>query len=194
MPAGYQYINKNVSNLFKPVPDAIKINIKPTINMSQQHFIDLMANYKLKVKYDIKIPFAFGKDLNITLKDTMEVDNLDLSGLDVSTGGLELLAKITNSIPLDLKLSLKLMKANGDIIATTTDATILAGAPNGNGVVSDLKINIADNLENLKELKKIEMVFKASSNATVAGTPIKPSNFLKAELKARVLGGIKVKL
>jgi hypothetical protein len=43
-------------------------------------------------------------------------------------------------------------------------------------------------------LKKIEMVFKASSNATVAGTPIKPSNFLKAELKARVLGGIKVKL
>jgi len=194
MPTGYIYINKNVSNLFKPVPDALKINIKPSINMETQHFIDLMANYKLKVKYDIKVPFAFGKDLNITLKDTIAVDNLDLSTLNVSTGGLELLAKITNSIPLDLKLSLKLMKANGDIIATTTDATILAGAPNGSGVASNLKINIADNLENLKDLKKIELVFKASSNATVAGTPIKPSNFLKAEIKARILGGIKVKL
>lgn len=194
MPSGYTYVEKNVSNLFKPVPDSISIGIKPSINMGYQHFIDLMANYKLKVKYDIKIPFSFGKDLSIALKDTIDSINLDLNGLDLSTGKLELLAKITNSIPLNLNLSLKLMDANNNILATTQDAIINAGSPDGKGVDSNIKINIADNLQDLKNLKKVELVFRATSSATVAGTPIKPSNYLKAELKARILGGIKVKL
>ncbi|MDD4199626.1 MAG: hypothetical protein PHZ12_09535, partial [Paludibacter sp.] len=105
-----------------------------------------------------------------------------------------LTAKIFNSIPLNLELELLLVDSNFNILAAPEAQTILAGAPNGTAVESNLKIRLADNLESLKSLNKVVMVFRATSDETVAGTPIKPDNFIKAELKARVLGGIKVTL
>lgn len=194
MPSGYQFKETNIQNLFKPIPDSVKIDLSPTIDAGYQHFIDLAANYKLKVKYDITIPFTFGKDLSIMLKDTINDVNLNLGDINLKTGGLELSAKIFNSIPLNLNLELLLVDSNFNILAAPEAQTILAGAPNGTAVESNLKIRLADNLESLKSLNKVVMVFRATSDETVAGTPIKPDNFIKAELKARVLGGIKVTL
>lgn len=194
MPAGYTFVQTNIQNLFKPIPDSVKIDLKPTIDAGYQHFIDLAANYKLKVKYDITIPFTFGRDLSIVLRDTINDVNLDLGDLNLKTGGLELTAKIFNSIPLNLELELLMVDSNFNILAAPESQTILAGAPNGTAVESNIKIRLADNLESLKSLNKVVMVFRATSDESVAGTPIKPSNFIKAELKARVLGGIKVTL
>ena len=91
-------------------------------------------------------------------------------------------------------MDLIMMDANNKILATSSEQKILAGASDGSGVESDIKIKLADNLEKLKDLNKVALVFKASSNETVAGTPIKPTNFIKASLKARVLGGINITL
>lgn len=193
-PTGYTYLPTELQDLLKPIPDSVKIEIKPTVDTQVQHLIDLLAIYNLKVKYDINIPFSFGKDLSISLKDT--IDNIDL-GLEenqLKTGSLELLGSISNSIPLNLELQLLLTDANFNILATTDKQTIQAGAPDGSGVVSQISIKLADNLEDLSRLNKVILSFKATSNATVAGTPIKPDNYIKAELKARIEGGIKVKL
>lgn len=192
-PEGYTFIEKPVQNIFKPIPDAFKIDLKPNINTTVQHFIDLSANYKMKVNYDIIIPFSFGKDLSIALRDTMDVD-LDLGETNITTGGLELLAKVTNSIPLDLELELIILDANENILATPPTQTILAGAPDGSGVVSNIIIALDGGLGDLKDMKKIILNFKATSNTTVAGTPIRPENYIKADLKARVNGGITLKL
>lgn len=196
MPTGYQFIEKPVQNLFKPLPDAFKVELKPTINTSVQHLIDLTANYKMKVKYDVIIPFSFGKDLSIVVRDTLDnIDlGLDLGDLDPKTGSLELMATILNSIPLDLKLQMVIMDKNDAILATTNEQTILAGAPNGNAVSSNINIRLADNLGDLLKMNKVALVFRATSNTTVAGTPIKPDNFIKATLKAKVNGGITVNL
>jgi len=196
MPTGYQFIERPVQNLFKPLPDAFKVELKPTINTSVQHLIDLTANYKLKVKYDVIIPFNFGKDLSIVVRDTLEnIDlGIDLGDLDLKTGSLELMATILNSIPLDLKLQMIIMGKNDVILSTTNEQTILAGAPNGNAVSSNISIRLADNLGDLLKMNKIALIFRASSNTTVAGTPIKPDNFIKATLKARVNDGITVNL
>lgn len=196
MPTGFQFIEKPVQNLFKPLPDAFKVELKPTINTSVQHLIDLTANYKMKVKYDVIIPFSFGKDLSIVVRDTLEnIDlDLDLGDLDPKTGSLELMGTILNSIPLDLKLQMVIMDKNDVILATTNEQTILAGAPNGSAVTSNINIKLADNLGDLLKMNKIALVFRATSNTTVAGTPIKPDNFIKATLKAKLNGGITVNL
>jgi len=193
-PAGYTFIQKDVQNLFKPVPDSLKIQLVPTINTGYQHFIDLIANYKMKVKYDIIIPFSFGKDFSVVVKDTIENINLNLGDMDLKTGGLELMGKITNSIPLNLNLELLIMDENYNILSTPEAQTIQAGAPDGSGVDSNFSIRLIDASDDLAKISKIALIFRATSNSTIAGTPIKPSNFIKAELKARVLGGIKVKL
>lgn len=193
-PAGYTYIQKDVQNLFKPVPDSLKIDLKPTINTGYQHFIDLIAKYKLKVKYDIIIPFTFGKDFSVVVTETMDSIDLGLGDMNLSAGGLELIGKITNSIPLNLNLELVIMDENSNIISTPEAQTIQAGAPDGSGVDSNFSIRLTDANDDLSKISKIALTFRATSNSTIAGTPIKPSNFIKAELKARVIGGIKVKL
>ncbi|MEA4981933.1 MAG: DUF4621 domain-containing protein [Paludibacter sp.] len=193
-PAGYTYIQKDVQNLFKPVPDSLKIDLKPTINTGYQHFIDLIAKYKLKVKYDIIIPFTFGKDFSVVVTETMDSIDLGLGDLNLSAGGLELIGKITNSIPLNLNLELVIMDENSNILSTPEPQTIQAGAPDGSGVDSNFAIRLTNSGDDLAKISKIALTFRATSNSTIAGTPIKPSNFIKAELKARVIGGIKVKL
>ena len=193
-PEGYTYIQKDVQNLFKPVPDSLKIDLKPTINTGYQHFIDLIAKYKLKVKYDIIIPFTFGKDFSVVVTETMDSIDLGLGDLNLSAGGLELIGKITNSIPLNLNLELVIMDENSNILSTPEAQTIQAGAPDGSGVDSNFSIRLTNSGDDLAKINKIALTFRATSNSTIAGTPIKPSNFIKAELKARVIGGIKVKL
>lgn len=194
MPAEYQFYQTHIEKLFNPIPDSVKIDLKPTIDAGYQHFIDLAANYKLKVKYDITIPFTFGENLSIVLRDTINEIDLGLGEMNLNSGGLEISAKIFNSIPLNLELELLMVDSNFNILAAPEAQTILAGAKNGTAVESNIKIRLADNLESLKALNKIVMVFRATSDSSVAGTPIKPDNFIKAELKARVLGGIKVTL
>jgi hypothetical protein len=192
-PAGYTFVPADLQKLFMPVPDSVQLDIKPVIDNSHQHLIDLLAVYNLKVKYDLNVPFKFGKDLSITIKDTIENVDLELNEESLKTGKLELLAKVINSIPLNLEMDLVLTDANYTILATSTKQSITAGAPDGSGVVSNITVKLADNLEQLKQLKNVILTFKATSNATIAGTPIKPDNFIKAELKARI-GGVKITL
>lgn len=192
-PAHYTFVQSNLQKLLQPLPDSVKLDLVPTIDNNYQHLIDLMAVYKLKVKYDINIPFKFGKDLSITVRDTINDIDLGLGEEGLNTGSLELLGTILNSIPLNLELQLLLTDANFNILATTSKQTIAAGAPDGNAVASKLAIKLSDNLDNLKRLNKVILTFKATSNTTVAGTPLKPDNFIKAELRARV-GGVKVTL
>jgi hypothetical protein len=192
-PANYTYLATNLQTLVNPLPDSVKIEINPSIDTGQQHLIDLQAMYSLKVKYGISIPFTFGKDLSITLRDTIDNVDLGMEENELKTGSLELLGTIENSIPLNLELQLWLTDANYNILATSSNQLIQAGAPDGSGVVSEISVKIAENLEELGKLNKVILTFKATSNTTVAGTPIKPENYIKASLKARV-GGIKVTL
>ena len=194
MPTGYQFIQRDVQNLFKPIPDKFKLELKPTINTNVQHLIDLNATYNMKVKYDFIIPFSFGKDLSIVVRDTIENISLDLGDVNINTGSMELLGRITNSIPLDLNLQLMIMDENFNILSVTDEQTILAGAPDGTGVVSNIAIKLADDFGDLKRMSKIALTFRATSNTTVAGTPIRPENYVVADLKARIGGGITVNI
>lgn len=194
MPAGYEFERTDIQNLFNPIPDYVKIDINPVINTSQQHLLDLTAKYRLKVKYNLNVPLKFGENLSIVLKDTINDVNLDLSEMELNSGAIEIDAKVINSIPLNLGLELLMLDENFNILAAPEAQTILAGAPDGKGVESNITIRLAESLGELKNLNKVILIFSATSDATVAGTPIKPENFIKAELKARVLGGIKVKL
>lgn len=193
-PANYTFVQANLQNILKPLPDSIKIEIKPTIDQSVQHSIDLSANYSLKLNYALNVPFKFGKDFSVTLKDTLDDIDLGLDESGIKAGQLELFGSIINSIPLNLELQLLLTDVNFNILATSSAITIKAGGPNGSGVASTLSLKLDKKLDELSKLNKVILTFKATSNSTVAGTPILPENFIKADLKARIIGGVKVKL
>ncbi len=194
MPTGYNHIEANISKLFKPVPDSLAFTIKPKINTNVQHFIDLNATYKLSGDYEVKIPFTFGKDLNI--KITQEIDSIDsgVGDLSVKAGQLELFGTILNSIPLNLDATIYLMDKNNSLLGEPLQMVLSAGAPDGSATSSIVSFKLTDLDNQLKNLWKVKLEFTATSNATVAGTPIKKDNFIIADLKARVPGGIQIDL
>jgi len=193
MPTGSDFIQTNVQNLFKKVPDGIKLVATINADKTMQHYFDLSATYKFKLGYEVTIPLAFGEELSIGMQK-------DITGIDPKIGemasavkGIELLGTIQNSIPLELELAVIPLDADGKAIAVDTVKQIIsAGAHDGSAVSSALALKLADPEGLLKELRGFRLIFKASSNETVAGTPIKPSNFVKADLKVRVDGGINI--
>jgi hypothetical protein len=191
MPAGYHFIERDIQDLFKRIPDAVRLTADVSTNKSEQHFFDLEAAYKFNLEYEVTVPFAFGEDFYISI-------NKDITGIDPSIGemakrvkGLEVLGSIQNSIPLELQLALIPLDEDGDRIAIDTVTQIIsAGAHDGSAITSALTLKLKDPQGKLKDLRGFRLIFKACSNSTVAGTPLKPENYIKADLKVRVNGPI----
>lgn len=193
MPQNYQFVEAAIQKLFKTIPDDIQIKINASADISEQHYINLLADYSMDVKYDVTVPFAFGEDLNVTIKDTIADLDPMIGESALSGKTLELLGTFKNSIPLELELELTpLDKDNIPLDVAPVRQTINAGAKDGTPSTSNLTIKLNDPDGELKNLRGFELVFRASSNSTVAGTPIRPDNFIIADLKARLKGGITI--
>jgi len=193
MPSNYEFVKSDIQNLFKTIPDEISFIVNAEADPDQEHFIDLTADYKMKVKYDVTVPMAFGKDLSIEICDT--ISDLDETIGEVALSGkkLELFGTILNSIPLDLRLTITPLDSNNKpIIITAASQLVNSGARDGSATSTTLSVKLDDPEGLLKDVRGFELKFRASSNETVAGTPIKPENFVKADLKVRLNGGLKI--
>ncbi len=193
MPEGYTFVPADIQKLFRTIPDNIELRIKVNTDASEQHFVDLNAEYKMKVNYEVSVPMAFGKELNIAFKDTIK--DIDESiGKLVSGNEMEVLGSFYNSIPLELNVTLTpLDKDFQKINITPVNQIISAGAKDGSAVKSNLSLKLNDPSGLLKNLKAFQLDFAAKSNETVAGAPIKPDNFVKADLRLRLKGGVNIK-
>jgi len=193
MPHNYVFVQADIQKLFKTLPDDIGYKIKASADVSEQHYINLLADYSMDVKYDVTVPFAFGEELNVHIKDTISGLNPMIGESALSGKSLELLGIFQNSIPLELELELiPLDKDNIPLDVVPARQLISAGARDGSPTTSNLTIKLNDPNGELKKLRGFELSFKASSNSTVAGTPIRPNNYIIAELKARLNGGITI--
>jgi hypothetical protein len=192
-PQNYGFIKADIQKLFRTIPDKIEFDVDAQANTTEQHFIDLNADYKMKVNYKVSIPLAFGKDLMIIMKDTISDIDESIGEMAFSGHKLELLGSIYNSIPLEIELELKPLDENNQVINVESARQIIsAGAFDGSAVRSDIGLEFNDPNRLLKNLRGFELVFRASSNETVAGAPIKPENYIKADLKVRINGGINI--
>ena len=193
MPAGFTYIETRIQDLFKKIPSGVKFHASVASDQSVQHFFDLGSTYTFKLGYDVTVPFAFGEDMNIKINQKLENIDPKIGEMAASVKGIEVLGEVINSIPLELELALIPLDADGYRIPIDTVTQIInAGAYDGSAVASSLTIKLEDPDGLLKELRAFELIFTARSNSTVAGAAIKPENFIKADLKIRITGGIDV--
>jgi hypothetical protein len=193
MPTGYRFLPTNIQDLFKSIPDGIKLHAEIEADQSVQHFFDLDAIYEFKLGYQVTIPFAFGEDLNIVIKQPIENIDPSIGEMAAKTKSITVLGSILNSIPLELNLALIPLDEDGVRIPIDTVTQIInAGAIDGSAVASDLDLKLVDPEGLLKDLRAFQLIFTASSNSTVAGAPIKPDNFVKADLKVRIVGGVNI--
>lgn len=194
MPLDYQFVSADIQNLFRLLPDKIDFNVVAGASANQQHTVDLNTLYAMDVAYNVTIPFTFGKDLVISMRDTISDLDESIGKMALKGNKLELLGKIFNSIPLQLDLELIPFDENNNPIAGVEPGrqTIYPGTRDGEATTTTLNLTLDDPEGRLIDLRGFELYFKASSNETVAGAPLKPENFVKAELRARLNGGIKI--
>lgn len=193
MPQDYVFVPANIQMLFRTIPDNILFDLQASADISQQHHINLSADYFMKVNYEVTVPFAFGEELAIVMRDT-------ISGLDPMIGesalagkALELYGSFQNSIPLELEVELVPFDGNNaPIDVTPVRQTIGAGARDGSPTTSNVTLKLVDPDGKLEAMRGVELIFRGSSNSTVAGAPIKPDNYVIATLKARLAGGITI--
>jgi hypothetical protein len=191
MPQGYQFIDVDVSKLFRTVPDMVNFNATINSNRNEQHFIDLKADYNFKVNYEVTVPLAFGEDLQLFIVDTVSITSPDIGKMALEAGVLEIVGTMLNSIPMELELELvPLDEDNNPIDIDPVTQIINPGARDGSAVSTTLSLTLEDPFGVLKDIRGLQLNIKASSNETVAGAPIRPDNFVKADLKAKLSGGI----
>jgi hypothetical protein len=191
MPDNYQLLQTNIKELFSTIPEKLKMEIQAGTDISVQHEVDLDANYFMNVNYDVSVPLSFGRDFNLTIRDTISDLDSTIVEMAFAGGGLELFGTISNSIPMELDIQIiPIDKFNETIPIETITQKIQSGKVDGSATDSDLSLKIMDPDGLLKDLSGFILEFRASSNETVAGTPIKPENYVKATLKARLFGGI----
>ena len=186
----------NLSDMLKTFPDEIEVKAVPTIT-GTNHKVDLYSKKNaLNVKYSVNVPFDFGQNFKIQYRDTISDLQKDLSDYLDYANKIDIVAVVSNEIPMDLALSLVPLDISNKVIpGITVNVTdkIKSCDLNGNAQVSLITLGIQEVQEGaLSKLNAFDYKINASKNSTVAGIPLKASQTVSIELRVKVPGGITI--
>ena len=104
---GYDNVQvPGLANLLEKVPNSIDFKIKPVVDMSRTHHIDITDTLTLSGSYAVYIPLKFD-NLNIVYNDTITdlMESIGESIDEFTNITLEARMDVTNTIPVALQLS-----------------------------------------------------------------------------------------
>ncbi|KAA6321130.1 hypothetical protein EZS27_029183 [termite gut metagenome] len=198
----YKEIN-NLNDMFLIIPEQIELDINAQADQGKRHMIDLGKTYPIEMNYKIDMPLSFGPELTIIYNETIDGWNKDIKDLkDLDMENIYLAANVENTIPLEFHMSGYAVDVNGNkldgiTVGVANNQPIAPGKAETAGL-SSLIIEIVTQNPNSGIMKKIDGVvlrFKANSNSTVNGIPLKSSQYiLMKNMKATLPEGASVNL
>ncbi len=175
-----------LSNLLKKIPDALEIELIPTIDESQTHHVDLYKEGGLVFhpEYEVIVPIKFD-DLHIEYSELVEDLNEDLNeSLEYFTDiEIKVEMDITNTIPLGLTLTAKALDVYGQEIEGIEVEEIQIAAGNGDPIDKEgldesqkqkFKLIVKSKGDALRNLDQLELLVKGDANETVGGKALSP--------------------
>ena len=173
-----------LSNLLKRIPNSLDIELKPTIDESVTHHVDLSKDLVFHPTYDVVVPVKFD-NLHIEYTELIEDLNKDLGdALEYFTNiNLDVHMNIRNSLPLGLTLTVEPLDVNGAILDGVEIEDIHLAAGNGeniNGVGNsenqgeEFVLKLKSQGDVLRSLDKLNLLIKAEADETVGGLPLTP--------------------
>ena len=106
LPSGYQWVEADVRNLLSRIPDRLDISVRPFSDTCsvEEHYIDCDAVYDFSGEMMFVLPFEFGDDLYVPVRDTLANMPKEL-GTALSTADIMLNGTVISSFPVSLRLS-----------------------------------------------------------------------------------------
>jgi hypothetical protein len=210
---GYDFHSfDNIDNLIKtPIADSIAISASvelPNDGLIELHLSD---NIDIKFGYKVEVPFAFDSSLNISYEDSISLvdettgksslaDVADLEGIEV--GDLALILDIETTLPLELEATTKLLDKDGNELATKLGFGEENNSINGSkdGVTPERStLRLAFDLESgklteLADVESIALSIAARSASEAGAVALNDQQYISADLKLEIDGGVTVDL
>ena len=200
---GYDNVQiPGLANLLEKVPNSIDFKIKPLVNTSQTHHIDIVDPLTFSGSYSVYIPLKFD-NLNILYTDTI-ADLIDSFGenLDMLTNiHVDAKMSVQNTIPLGLQLNVKALDMTGKPIETieVEPVSIKAGL-GGNIEGSDQEaqqvvVAIKSSTGDFSTLDKLVILVEAASDCTTGSSAISAFQGIKiSDIVLDITGDIETDL
>ncbi|MEG2156642.1 MAG: hypothetical protein RRY07_02505 [Bacteroidaceae bacterium] len=168
-----KYKVPTLNTLLTKIPEEIKIDLsndKVTTNKAKMHEVDLPMNCNVDMKYNVLVPFRFGKDLCIVYSDSVDDMNKDLKDYDAE--GVTITSTAINSIPLDLLVKLVPIDVNGKEISKNllevSEATIKAAPLTGDKTETKITLTLTAKQKGVvSKLDKFK--FKITAKSEIEG-------------------------
>jgi len=108
---GTKYINCNLSNLVRRVPDSLKMRVKADIDKADSCIFYPDAKYVCGLNYTVNVPLKFDNGMNISFSESMEASGLE--DLFNYVGRMKIDATVINTLPIGVWLELFFLDENG---------------------------------------------------------------------------------
>ena len=180
IPDDYNYIKTDLSELLSRVPDKVKLKIGLQSDLSENHVIYTDADYNINADYEFIVPLKFGKDLSLSVKDTLNDVSEELNDIlennDLSVKGI-----VTNSFPLSLHLELVPYDENGNIITNVniTPADIPACNSDLSAKESEVEMIITNSSNTKPKINFLKVNITINSSSEVCNLAITSSSFVQ---------------
>ena len=127
-------VNGRINELFKTIPQKLGYNFAVRINANETKQMRITNNTMIRVNAKCRLPMIFDKGVQITYPDTIHevsisqysIDSIQAESETIDTiraAQAKLVMKAESMIPLGLKLVLRCLDENGDIVMDPKDST-----------------------------------------------------------------------
>lgn len=193
LPSGYQWVEADVRNLLSRIPDRLDISVRPFSDTCsvEEHYIDCDAVYDFSGEMTFVLPFEFGDDLYVPVRDTLANMPKEL-GTALSTADIMLNGTVISSFPVSLQLSGHFLDGNYEPLdIEIPKQTIGAGGAAGEPVSSQLSINVPQSPK-AEEIAYLVFQFELLEGT---GAPISESSTIQiTDISAGIPGGLTLDL
>lgn len=193
-PADVKFVEANLANIIKAVPDSIRISIVGGTDVSKTSVVETAVDYALDLNYKFVVPLSFGEDMKLAMSDTLDISDASIGGI-LKMGEIQLVGWIHNSLPLNFDLCIDLLDADNQVMETEpVTQTIKPCNTDGSASETPLKMKIAaKNGTDMTKLAKMKVSFVITSK-NVSGVPITENSYIQAKLGVNLPSGITLNL
>ena len=200
--AKYTFVACDVASLLVGrLPDAMNISMQFGIDPTREQTLHITEDLTLTYDYRIEIPMAIDSSLRLSYNDEVAGLNSlfsELADYDITIGDVVVLAKVSNTTPLEFGLSMRFKDVEGyeteaqlripesDRILGSSDGV----TPQESVVHIVLDLGESGELSKLCDIDAIEFELVASSAAKESAVALNSDQSVGVELMLQVDGGI----
>lgn len=190
----YEYrVADNLGRILEFMPDSMSLYVRPVIDETQTHHVDIEQKLDISAKYNVILPLLF-EELDIEYNDTIAL-NLGETLSSVDNASIKIKMDVANTIPLDMNFKFTPLDKENNIIKEIPTTTKNIKSGNGDNIHKSnpekqyVELTISN--ENAT-LDKLKLDITAATNGSVAG--LKSNQGLQiSNIVVEVTGDINIK-